>query len=131
MKNKTKLELAAGAGFAAAAAAAAGAYFLTGKRGAKTRRKLSAWANKAKSEAVREFNKMKVKNAAAYRKMVSGVEKKYRAMKNIDPQEVAALVSELKEHWDVVSMEVAKAAKKVARKLPVKKAAKKAAKKRA
>ena len=127
MKKKTKTAVAVGVGLtAAAAAAAAGAYFLTGKRGVKNRKKLATWATKAKAEAMREFQKMKVQNAAMYEKVVAQMEKKYRAM-NIDPVEVADLVSDLKKHWMVVS----KSMKKVAKKAVVKKATpKKAAKKR-
>lgn len=118
--------VAAGVGLTAAAAAAAGAYFLTGKRGAKNRKMIKAWVAKAKAEAVREFRKMKVQNAAVYKKVVAHLEKKYRAM-NIDPAEVAALVRDLKKHWTVVAKSVKKAAKKVAVKKAVpKKTGKKA-----
>lgn len=125
MKKKTKTAVAVGVGLTAAvAAAAAGAYFLTGKRGVKNRKAIKAWAVKAKAEGMREFKKMKVQNAAMYNKMVAQVEKKYRAM-NIDPKEVAALVSDLKKHWTVVSKGVKQMAKKVAKKAAPKKAAKK------
>ncbi len=122
VSNKKKIVAGVGVGLAVAAAAAAGAYFLTGKRGAKNRKAISAWAVKVKKDVATEVKKMKVMNEKAYNQVVSKVTAKYRALKNVDPKELMALANELKGHWQVVASEVAHASSKTVRTLKNRKA---------
>jgi len=127
MKKSQKQAIAIGAG-AALAAAAAGIYFFGGKRGAKNRKKVSAWAEKAKREALAELRKVKTVSKQSYNKTVDEVMKRYKQAKRLDPAELTALASELKSHWNSISKELGKAGSKirrVARKPAKKKSARK------
>jgi len=136
MKKAQKKAVAIGAGVVALAAAAAGAYLLTGKRGAKNRKKISAFADKAKKEIAQELKKTEKVTKKVYNQAIDTVAKKYKAVKNIDAKELTALSAELKSYWDDMSKTAQSAAKRVSKavgvKAPAKKKAapKKAAKKR-
>lgn len=118
MKKSQKKAIAVGAGVTALAAAAAGAYFFTGKRGVKNRKKVSGWANSAKKEVMSEMHKMEKVSKEGYHSAVDSVMKKYKAMKNVDNKELAAMAHELKGHWDAISREVSKARTKVVKVIP-------------
>ena len=112
MKKKTKkVAVVVGAG-AALAAAAVGAYYLTGKRGMKNRAKIGKWAMSAKKEAEAQFRKMKLQNAATYRKVVAAVAKRYETMNGVTSDEVAAIIRDLYKHWLVLSGSAKKTVKK-------------------
>lgn len=142
MKKSQKKAVAVGAGVAALAAAAAGAYFFTGKRGVKNRKKVSSWTAKAKRDVMSEMGKMKKVSKDTYNKTVDTVLANYKSVKSIDKKELADVTNELKAHWNAIAGEVEKARKQVARVLPKvkksvtkkapakKKTVKKAAKKR-
>lgn len=106
MKKSQKKALAVGASAAALAAAAAGAYFLTGTRGAKNRKKVSAWAAKAQQEVVSELKSLQKFSKPAYLAAVDAVTRRYKTMKNVDPAELAAMARELKGQWDAISKRV-------------------------
>lgn len=109
MKKSSKHAIEAGLGAAAlAATAAAAAYFLTGKDGAKNRKKLGAWATKAKKEVAKEVKNMKSYSQGSYDKTVDAVLKNYKNLKNLDSSEVLALGKELKGHWESIQSEVKK-----------------------
>jgi hypothetical protein len=121
-KNVQTQAVAVGAGLAALAAAAAGAYFLYGsKDAAKKRKQIKSWMLKMKAEVLEKLEKMKDLDEAAYMELVQTVSKKYEALKNVDPIEVATVTKELTGQW--------KALKSAMNPTPKKKVAKKAAKK--
>ncbi len=121
---------------AVAAAGAAGAYYLYGSSNAKEhRRKAAVWMSKARKEVEREAKKFKdvALNEKNYKTIVKGVSSRYKALKNVDPKDVAAFVSAVNEDWkkfrgdtSKVAKKATRVAKKVAKK--VKKAAKKVGK---
>lgn len=120
-KVTTGEKVAVGAGIAALAAFAAAGYFLYGKDGAKNRKKVRGWMLKAKGEVLEGVEKMKDVSEADYKLIVDKVGAKYKAVKNIDPAEVEAMVRELHGHWKNIKKSISPAPKK-------KKVAKKAAK---
>jgi uncharacterized protein YpuA (DUF1002 family) len=117
MKKSQKQMIAAGAGIAAIAAAAAGVYFLTGKN-AKNRKKVAKWAEDMKNDVVKELGKGTKYTKATYSKVVDGVAKNYKALKDVSADELTGLAAELKEHWDTISAEVGKAAQTVKKVVP-------------
>jgi len=122
--NKSnKVLLGVGLG-AAVAAGLAGAYLLYGKDGAKNRKKVKAWMLKAKGEALEKIEKLKDFSEDNYHAIVTAVGEKYAKMKDVAPEEIDALVKELKSQWK--HMKSHGAPKK---KAAPKKAAKKAVKK--
>ena len=121
-KATTGAKVAVGAGIAALAAFAAAGYFLYGKDGAKNRKKVRGWMLKAKGEVLEGVEKMKDVSEADYKLIVDKVGAKYKAVKNIDPAEVEAMVRELHGHWKNIKKTISHA--------PKKKVAKKASKKK-
>lgn len=106
MKKTTKKGLAIGAGVAAIAAAAAGTYFLTStKKGKQVSKKAVAWAGKAKKEVISEMKKLEAVNQKAYGQVVDEVTKKYKALKNVDVNDVMEFSKELKSHWTGIKKE--------------------------
>jgi hypothetical protein len=112
--KKENHNVAVGVTIAAVAAAAAGAIFLYGKDGNKRRKKVSSWMLKAKGEILERMEKLKDVNEDAYKKIVDTVSEKYAKVKNVDPEEVAVLMSELKGHWNNIKKQLAGPAKKKA-----------------
>lgn len=107
MKKSHKGAAAAGIGITAAlAAGAAAAYFLTGKGGAKNRKKLAKWAETAKKEVAKEAKNMSAATQSSYNKAVDVVMKNYKDMKNIDKSELVAFGKELKGHWTDIQKEM-------------------------
>ncbi len=104
----TKAKVGIGLGAAAAIAAVAGTYFFTGKEGAKNRKKVATWADKAKKEVVKGVRSLESINKKAYHSAVDGVMKGYEALKDVDKKEVATLARELKGHWDSIQKDIAK-----------------------
>lgn len=108
-KTKSKagmVAVAAGVGVAAAA----GAYFLYGKNGKKNRQKIknaAGWAMRAKEEVLEKIDALKDVNHEKYQSIIEKVGQRYRALKNIDPKEIATLVKELKGHWKSIQKQVA------------------------
>jgi len=114
MNKAQKRALGIGAGVAALAAAATAVYFTTGKN-AKNRKKIATWAKQMQADVVKELNKVKKDSRAAYNQAVDEVARNYKAAKKVTGPELAALVTELKGHWDVIRGEMASAQKKVKR----------------
>lgn len=117
-KVTTGEKVAVGAGIAALAAFAAAGYFLYGKDGAKNRKKVRGWMLKAKGEVLEGVEKLKDVTEEQYEMIVSKVGSKYKAAKNIDPEEVDAMIKELRGHWKNIKKSITptpkkKAAKKV------------------
>lgn len=100
MKKKTKkIVVEAGAGLAALAATAAGIYFLSGKKGAKNRKKVKGWMLKAKGEILQEMEHMKNMSEDAYHDTIDAMSERYKILKHVDKKELEDLVKELKSHW--------------------------------
>jgi hypothetical protein len=114
MKKSQKQAVAVGAGVATLAAAAAAAYYLTGKGGAKNRKKVAGWVAKAKNEVVKEVKNMGITTEGAYNKAVDAVMKNYKNLNNLDKSEILALATELKSHWKSIQSHMGKLTKKPA-----------------
>jgi len=147
-EDKQKVGLGVGLGLAAIAAGA-GYYFYGSKAAVQNRKKAGKWAHDIKADVIKKAKKLEKFDKKAYNAIVDESVKGYKAIKSIDPANVAVLASELKSNWDNLSAEFTRAAKKntvvakkavhkavvVAKKAvakaPVKKVAKKVAKKKA
>ncbi len=89
------------AGVAALAAAAAGAYFLYGtKEGAKRRKQIKGWTLKMKGEVLERLENLQDVSKETYDGIVDKVAQGYKGLKNVDPEEITALVADLKGHWN-------------------------------
>lgn len=105
--GKTNKTLMVG-GLAALAAAAAGAFFLYGtEAGKKKRKQIKSWSLKAKADVLERMEKLKDINEEVYHRIVDEVAEKYKTLKEIDPQELGALVSELRGHWRNIKRNIA------------------------
>jgi len=131
--SNVKKVAAVGAGMALVAAAAAGAYFLYGtKEGARKRKQIKGWTLRVKGEVLEKMEKLKDVNEKVYRETVDTVAEKYRKIKNIDSEELDAVVKELKNHWKNIHQHIGgPKLKRRKRRPPVKKTAKRTARKRA
>lgn len=100
----------AGAGIAAAAAAlVAGAYFLYGRKDSAARRnRIKGWVLKMKGEVLEQIEHLKELNEQVYYQIVDTVAKQYARVKDIDAEEVAKVVAELKRHWVDIQKQLAK-----------------------
>ena len=121
--NDGKIAAGVGLGIGMLAALSAGAYYLYGtKEGAKRRLKIRGWMLKAKGEIMEKMESLKEVNEKNYNALVETVMKKYQGVKNIDPAEVKATVSDLKKHWKNIKRHIDAAGKpKSKRKSVVKK----------
>ena len=82
---------------------------------------------KAKGEVIEELEKVADVTEAGYLSAVDMVARKYNDLKQIDPEELEAFITDMKEHWDGIKGTVEKAGKTV--KKSGKKVAKKSSKK--
>ena len=119
-KGTKKKASGVGVGLAALAAAAAGAYFLYGKNGAQNRKKVKGWMLKAKGEVLEQMEKMKDVSQDKYNTVVDRVGDKYKNVKNVDPDEVAQMVKELKGHWSSIMSQIQGKPKKATKKKTIK-----------
>ncbi len=116
-KIRSGVKAGIGLGIGALAAAVAGAYYLYGtKEGAKKRVKIQGWMLKAKGEVLEELEKMEKVDEKIYHDVINKVEKKYKAVKNIDPKELAALTKDLKKHWNNIKKQLNSVGKKKGKK---------------
>ena len=99
--KKSSHHAAGAAGIGALLAAAAGAYFLYGsKDAAKNRKKITGWALKAKGEVLEQIEKVKAElTEERYHEIIDKVERKYRALKEVENDELEDVVNDLKKHW--------------------------------
>ena len=121
-----------GFGLAVLVAAAAAGYFLYGsKEGAKNRKKVKGWTLKAKGEVLEKIEKLKKVDEEDYNNIINKVGEKYAKVKNIDSDEVYAMMGDLRKHWKNIQKKIEPKAKKIAKKgkSVAKKVANKAAKK--
>ncbi len=98
-----------GAGVVALSGAA---YLLFGPEGKKHRKDLKSWMLKMKAEALENMEEVKDLTLPAYEKIVTGLEKKYKAMKHVDAKDVAKEVAALKKNFRALTKPTSKKAKK-------------------
>lgn len=118
-----KTVIGVGVGVAALSAAA---YVLFGPDGKKNRKAIRSWSVKMKGEIIEKFENAKELTEPVYHKIIDEAKAKYAKLKNVDPAELEATVSEIKRHWKAIKKEAIggkKAAPKkaVAKKTPAKK----------
>ncbi|MFH1246643.1 MAG: hypothetical protein V1489_02630 [Candidatus Liptonbacteria bacterium] len=101
MKTSSKKAIGIGAGLIAAAAL--GAYYFYGKDGDKHRKNAKAWMLKAKGEILERLEKAEDVSEDTYNHIVAEVMRRYKAMKQVDPAELAALMADLKRYWKILS----------------------------
>ncbi len=92
--------VAVGVGIAAATVAA---YLLFGPEGKKNRKVIKGWVVKMKGEIIEALEKVQNVTEPAYNKVVDTISAKYAKAKNIDKQELEAVVADLRKHWKVIS----------------------------
>ncbi|MCK5026997.1 MAG: hypothetical protein KAS07_01120 [Candidatus Pacebacteria bacterium] len=132
MANDKEKKGGHGFGLALVAAAAAAGYFLYGsKEGARNRKKVKGWMLKAKGEVLENIEKLKKIDEEDYNKIIDKVSDKYAKVKNLDSDEVYALMDDMRRHWKRIQKDIEPKAKKAAKKGKVvaRKAINKAAKK--
>ena len=116
MKKTTKRKIATGieigAATAAAAGIAAGIYLLSGKHGAKNRKKVKGWVAKARKEVAYEMKRLKKLDQRAYEKIIHGVAKRYKSLKGVNPLEVEKTARELKGDWKNIQKHLARVTRK-------------------
>lgn len=118
--------LEVGVAIATGLAAVAGAVFLYGTDAGKKKRKaIKGWMLKAKGEVIEKLENMKDINEENYNKVVDAVEAKYKALKNVTPEDLSEVVTDLKKSWKhivkVVKTQTAPKKKAVAKAKPAKK----------
>jgi hypothetical protein len=123
--NKKVLGVA-GVALAGLAATAAGAYLFAGKEGAKNRRKVTAWSEKAKKEIVDEVKKLEKVSKQTYESAIDQISDRYKQLKHVKPGDLQAFISDAKGHWNNISKEIG-AVSNIAKRV-TKKAAKKVSK---
>ncbi|PIU17782.1 MAG: hypothetical protein COT18_12220 [Elusimicrobia bacterium CG08_land_8_20_14_0_20_59_10] len=101
-----KTEKILSAGIVLGAVAAAATYFLTGKRGEKSREKIAAWTLKVKGEVLAKMRKMKEINQEAYYELVDDIADRYERVEKISAEEIKRLRPELKNAWKHISKEL-------------------------
>ena len=116
MKKTTKRKIITGVEIGAATAAvagvAAGIYLLSGKHGAKNRKKLKGWAIKARKEVAYEVKRLKKIDRKAYEKIVHGVANRYKSLRGVSSQEVKKVLGELRGDWKNIQKHVSQIAQK-------------------
>ena len=81
-------------------ATVAGAVFLYGTDAGKKKRKaIKGWMLKAKGEVIEKLENLKEINEDNYNKIVDSVEAKYKALKNVAPEDLQEVVADLKKSW--------------------------------
>ena len=96
--KKSSLGTAVGIGVGIAAATAA-AYLLFGPEGKKNRKAISSLSVKIKGDIIEKFEKVKEITEPIYYEIVDEVSKKYSKLKNVDKDELEAVVNDLKSNW--------------------------------
>jgi hypothetical protein len=81
------------------AALTAAAYVLFGPEGKKNRKMIRSWGVKMKAEIIEKFEKTKEITEPIYHQIIDNAQAKYAKIKNVDQNELALMVAELKKHW--------------------------------
>ena len=91
-----------GIGAGVAAATVAG-YLLFGPEGKKNRKTVKGWAVKMKGEIIEKLESVKELTEPVYHDIINKAQEKYAKIKNMDKEELAALVTDMKKHWKAIS----------------------------
>lgn len=97
-KNSSKVAAAVGVG-AGIAALSAAAYIMFGPDAKKNRKAIRGWAVKMKGEVIEKLEQAKEITEPIYHNIVEQVKAKYSKVKNIDAEELEAIVTDIKKHW--------------------------------
>lgn len=97
---------------AASVAAVAGAYFIFGKPDAKTKKQIKSWTLKAKADVLAKIEGMKEVSQEKYEEVVDAIETKYAQLKNVDPNELHAMATDMKKHWAAIQKSLSAPVKK-------------------
>lgn len=84
---------------ATVAALGAAAYILFGPNGKKNKKAIKGWSIKMKGEIIEKLEQAKEITEPVYHKIIDEVSAKYAKIKNIDANDVALAVAEVKKHW--------------------------------
>jgi len=84
------------------AATAAAAYMLFGPEGKKNRKVIQGWTVKMKGEIIEKLEEAKELTEPVYNKVVDVIATKYSKSKNVDPEQLLAVVSDIKKYWKVM-----------------------------
>jgi len=94
-----KAAIGIGVGVAALSAAA---YVLFGPQGKKNRKVIRGWAVKMKGEIIEEFENAKELTESVYYDIIDKVQARYSKFKNVDKEELALLIKDIKKHWKAI-----------------------------
>lgn len=94
--SKVATAVGIGAGIAALSAAA---YIMFGPDAKKNRKAVRGWAVKMKGEVIEKLEKAKEITEPVYHDILDQVKAKYSKAKNIDQEELDAIVADIKKHW--------------------------------
>ncbi|MFA5773531.1 MAG: hypothetical protein WC908_02560 [Candidatus Paceibacterota bacterium] len=94
-----KAAIGIGAGVAVLSAAA---YVLFGPQGKKNRKVIRGWAVKMKGEIIEEFENAKELTESVYYDIIDKVQARYSKFKNVDKEELALLIKDIKKHWKAI-----------------------------
>ncbi len=95
-----------GAGIGLAALVAAGAYFLSGERGAKNRKRIFGWTLKMKGEVLEKIESMQTIDRETYLRIVDQVASRYAKLDTISTSELQHLTVELKNAWTHINKQL-------------------------
>ncbi len=99
-KNNYSGQIAA-AGFTVAALTA-GAYLMFGPDAAKHRKKVKGWAIKMKGEIIEKMEAAQEVSEPMYHKIVDQVAAKYAKLKDVDKDELMAVVEDVRKQWNKI-----------------------------
>jgi gas vesicle protein len=94
-----KAVIGIGAGVAVLSAAA---YVLFGPQGKKNRKVIHGWAVKMKGEIIEEFENAKELTESNYYDIIDRAQARYAKFKNVDKEELALLIKDIKRHWKAI-----------------------------
>ena len=89
-----------------AAITALGAYFLSGEKGARNRKRVFGWTLKMKGEVLEKIESMRTMDRETYLRIVDQVASRYAKLDNINASEMQHLTVELKNAWAHINKKV-------------------------
>ena len=87
---------------------AATSYFFFGPNAKRNQKHAKAWAIKMKADVIEKLEVAKSVSEPLYHEIIDAVAKRYLKNNKVDPKEVMALASDLKDHWKTISKTVKK-----------------------